>query len=251
MEVRNYLREHGVDRTFHGTQAILASRMYLGELHFGALVNPSSHPAIVDAETWGRVQRMRSPRGRRPKSDRLLARLDVLRCETCGGRMVVGSTDQKLKGGTKRFWFYRCSPLGDCPRRVTISADLAEQAVVDAVRQFLAGVEESATIGAVVDTAERELERADAELTAAVEAFSGLDDVPTARERLLALREVRDKARERLAEAEAAAGPAVTVGADDWDKLTLEERRALVRALVAEAVVGPGKGVERVSVRPR
>ena len=46
---------------------------------------------IVDPSTWRRVQRI-VPRGRRPKSDRLLARLGVLRCATCGGRMVIGTT---------------------------------------------------------------------------------------------------------------------------------------------------------------
>src|SRR5262249_49365182 len=38
-EVRAFLREHGIERSHYGTQAILRSRMYLGELHFGALHN--------------------------------------------------------------------------------------------------------------------------------------------------------------------------------------------------------------------
>lgn len=245
MEVRAYLREHGVERSFHGTQAILSSRMYLGELRFGELVNMASHPALVDADTWGRVQRMRSPRGRRPKSERLLARLGVLRCATCGARMVVGTAH------SGRYHFYRCNPTSDCPRRVTMSADLAEQAVVDAVRGYLANERET-VIGGVLETAEHELEHAEAELAAAVEAFSGLDDVPAARERLLALRDARDVARDRLAETEPArGGPAVTLGGEDWDRLSLDARRSLIRALVAEAVVKPGKGQDRITVVPR
>ena len=66
-EVREYLREHGIERSYHGVQALLGSRIYLGELRFGDIVNPSSHPAIVDAATWQRVQSMRAPA--RPPAD--------------------------------------------------------------------------------------------------------------------------------------------------------------------------------------
>ena len=96
---------------------MVTSRAYLGEIHFGEYQpNLSAHPAIVDTETW---QRVSVPRGRRAKSDRLLARLNVLRCGTCGARMVVGSTNNR------GYALYRCPPTGDCPRRVTISADLS------------------------------------------------------------------------------------------------------------------------------
>src|SRR5262249_11558121 len=89
MEVREYLREHGIERTFHGTQSLLTSRIVLGELRFGEIVNPNSQAPIVDARTWQAVQRVRVPRGRRAKSERRLARLGVLRCGTGVGRMLV------------------------------------------------------------------------------------------------------------------------------------------------------------------
>jgi DNA invertase Pin-like site-specific DNA recombinase len=248
MEVRQHLRSHGVERSFHGVQALLCSRIVLGELRFGENVNLDSHPAIVDAGTWGRVQRMRSPRGRRAKSERLLARLGVLRCGTCGSRMVVGSTDQ----AGKRHYFYRCPPIGDCPRRVTVSAGLAESVVADAVRELLEGMRGTATVADGATEAEQELERAEAELDAAVRAFTGLDDVDAARERLTALREVRDRARDRLGELQAAAAPAVTITASgDWNVLTLDEQRALIRAVVDEAVVAPGRGRDRITVKAR
>jgi site-specific DNA recombinase len=246
MEVREHLRQHGIDRTFHGTQALLTSRIVLGELRFGATVNLESHPAIVDAGTWGRVQRMRSPRGRRAKSERLLARLGVLRCGTCGARMVVGSSNYGAYG------LYRCPPVGDCPRRVTISADLAEQVVVDAMKELLKGMRGTASMAEGVTDAERTLEQAERELDAAVRAFTGLDDVEAARERLSALREERDRARDRLAELSAASAAAtVTVTTGDWDVLTLDERRALIRAVVDRAVVAPGRGRDRITIEPR
>jgi site-specific DNA recombinase len=246
MEVREHLRRHGIERTFHGTTALLASRIVLGELRFGEIVNPESHPAIVDPATWQAVQRMRSPRGRRAKSERLLARLGVLRCGTCGARMVVGSSNHGA------YALYRCPPVGDCPRRVTISAELAEEVVVEAVKGLLEGMRGTASIAEGVADAERALEQAERELDAAVRAFSGLDDVEAARERLSALRDERDRKRDRLAELQAAADAAtVTVAAGDWDLLTLDERRALIRAIVERAVVAPGRGRDRITIEPR
>jgi site-specific DNA recombinase len=248
MDVREHLRENGIARTFHGVQALLGSRIVLGEIHFGESVNTAAHPAIVDHSVWNAVQRMRVSRGRRAKSDRLLARLGVLRCATCGGRMVIGSTYQK----GKRHYFYRCSPIGDCPRRVTISADLAEGVVVDAVREALEGIHGTATVADGAAEAEQELAHAEQELDAAVRAFTGLEDVDAARERLLELREARDRARDRRAELQAATAPAVTVTASGaWDRLTLDEQRALVRAVVDEARVAPGRGRDRITVKLR
>lgn len=246
MKVREHLREHGIERSFHGTTSMLGSRMYLGELRFGQLVNTASHPAIVDAETWARVQRIRSPRGRRAKSERLLARLGVLRCGTCGSRMVVGTAHRG-----SRYPFYRCPPIGDCPQRVTISAEAAERLVVDAVKNALQGIAGSASIGEGIDDAARELERADEALAAAVEAFTGLDDVAAAKERLAALRDTRDQIRDRLTELEAAQAPAITITVEDWDRLTLGEQRALIRAVIDRAEVAPGRGEDRLSIVAR
>ena len=243
MEVREHLRRHGIARSFHGTTALLASRVVLGELTFGPLTNPASHMPLIDAETWARVQRMKSPRGRRAKSDRLLARLGVLRCGTCGGRLSICTTNAQT--------FYRCNPTSDCPRRVTISAAIAERVVVEAVQEALAGVEGRATIDQGIAEAQRAYEQAERELDAAVEAFTGLDDVASARAKLIELREARDQARDRVNELGAASAPAVTVTAQDWDLLTLDEQRALIRATIESATVAPGRGTDRITVTPR
>lgn len=246
--VREHLRAHGIERSYHGVQALLSSRVYLGELRFGEIVNESSHPALIDAETWRRVERVKVPRGRRPKSERLLARLGVLRCGTCGARLVVGF--RTTRNG-KRYDHYRCSPLGDCSQRVTISADVAEGIVVDAVKELLEGIEGTAALDDGLADAEREAERAEAELEATVRAFSVLDDVAAAQERLLALREARDRAREHLDDLRSLVAPVITVTAADWDDLTMDERRDLIRAVVDRAVVMPGKGADRIRVERR
>jgi site-specific DNA recombinase len=245
MQVREYLRDNGIDRSFHGVTSLLGSRIVLGELHFGENVNTHSHRGIVEPQVWQAVQRMRVSRGRRAKSDRLLARLGILRCGTCGARLVVGTANHGA------YNLYRCPPNADCPRRVTISAELAEQTVVDVVRGLLEGMRGTASVGDGIPEAERDLERCERELEAAVMAFSGLEDVVATRDRLLALREQRDEARDRLAELHAAAAPAVTVTAGAWDLLTLDERRALIRAVVGSATVTPGRGPDRITVKPR
>ena len=246
-EVRAHLAARGIKRSYHGTQALLESRVVLGELHFGELANERAHEPIVDRSTWRRVQRVKVSRGRRPKSDRLLARIGVLRCATCGGRMVVGSTKQQ----GKLYGFYRCSPIGDCPQRLTISAELAERVVVDEVKRLLDGVSSSAAADTSIADAEAEHDRLERELEAAVLAFDGLDDVDAARLRLHALREERDRARDRLDDVRGLPHFAITVTAADWDSLALSEQRDLVQAVIESATVSPGRGAERIRVEPR
>ena len=158
--------------------------------------------------------------------------------------MVIGTTRQQ----GKLYPFYRCSPTGDCERRVTISADVAERAVVEAVQYALAGIEGSASIGKGVEAAALELERAQDALDAAIRTFAPVMDEPAARERLEQLREARDEAQEHLDRLSAAQGPAMTVTAGDWDSLSLDGRRALIQAVVAEARVAPGRDPNRLTV---
>lgn len=246
-EVRAHLAEHGIERSFHGVQALLGSRIVLGELRFGDIVNEEACPAIVDESTWRRVQKASSPRGRRPKSDRLLARLGVLRCGTCGSRMVVGTTVQ----GGETYSFYRCVPTSDCTNRVTISSAIAETAVVEKVKELLAGMKGSASLESNMGIAVHDLEQAQAELDAAIRAFTGLDTEQSARDRLAELRAVRDEAAARVDELRAATEPALTVSVDDWDALSVESRRALIRATLESVTVAPGRGPDRITIHPR
>lgn len=245
-ECREYLREHGVERSFHGVQAMFESRFYLGELHFGELQNLHSHEPLIDRVTWQRVQRVRVPRGPRPSSDRLLARLDVLRCGTCGSRMVVGTSHDN------QYPVYRCPPVGDCPRRVTVSASLVEAAVVEAVGELLEGVAGKASPKQDVAAAQQVLDARQADLDKGIRNLAGLEDEPAAREQLTELREERDAARERVVELEAASGPVFTITAGgNWDDLSREAQRALIRAVIDRVEIAPGRGPERITVHPR
>jgi site-specific DNA recombinase len=243
--VRDYLRKHQVKLSYHGVQSKFSSRLLLGELRFGSMVNDAAFTPVIDGETWQRLQRVSVPRGRRAKSDRLLARLGVLRCGSCGARMVVGSANNGA------YPIYRCPPVGDCSQRVTISATVAEQTVSEAVQDALAGIEGSASIESGVGQAVDELSRRQDALDAAFRAFDGLEDEDAAREKLRELREARDQARERHDELLDASAPAITVSAGDWDLLSDEGKRDLIKAVIGAAVVRPGRGADRISIEPR
>lgn len=244
-EVRAFLRGRGIERSYHGVQQMLCNRLYLGEIHFGELVNLKAHDPAVDRDLFNRVQGRSVTRGRRAKSERILARLGVLRCEE-GARMIVGTQTQN----GRRYPFYRCPTTGDCQRRVTIGAEIAERAVVAKAREWAAAIEGSASAAddALADAAAAE--RAQADLEAAIRAFAGLDHEAAAVDRLTELREVRDAAVAK-AEHSRSLRSALTISVADWEHLSLDARRGLIRATVRAAIVAKaGKGVERLTILP-
>ncbi len=95
--------------------------------------------------------------------------------------------------------------------------------------------------------AERQLAIARKALDGAVRAFDGLGDVESTRERLRELREAVEAAEARVDQL--GPGDAVSIdGARDWDKLAVEGKRALIRALIESASVAPGRGADRISI---
>jgi DNA invertase Pin-like site-specific DNA recombinase len=244
--VQRYLAEHGIVRSFHGTGYLLRDRIYLGEIHFGTHTpNLQAHDAIIDRDLFDRVQARIVPRGRRSQSERLLARLGVLLCASCHARMVVGT--QKQNG--RSYPFYRCPGTSECDHHPTISAVMAEDLVVEAVKRELADVEGRASVDTARRDAEALLADAQAALDGALSALmaSGLESEPVAVQRLSELRAKRDEAQDSLQRF----GPSepVTVTAGDWDNLTLAERRALIPTAIRRATVAPGgRGADRIRI---
>lgn len=249
--VRAYLADHGIKRSYHGTSTLLQSRLLVGEIVFGKDRRPEdvwrgTVPQIVDRDIWERAQTISVPRGRRAKSDRLLARLGVLRCATCGARMVVGTANHGA------YPLYRCPPNGGCPRRVTVSAELVERLVVDEVKRLIAGFKGAATIESGVLAAQHELDAAQQALDGAIAAFSGLETEPAAVNRLRELRDARDAVRDRYDRLAAdQTAMTVVITAADWDDRHIEDRRDLVRAVIERVTVEPGRGADRVRISPR
>jgi DNA invertase Pin-like site-specific DNA recombinase len=245
-EIRKMLKSHGVERSHRGVQVMLASRIYLGEVHFGKLVNLHAHEALIDRDLWSLVQRMVIPRGRQPSSDRLLARLSVLRCGSCGARLGAMKLPKQHD-----YPIYRCPSTSDCDHHCTISAVIAEDVVSSAVRAALADAQGRASMAEGVQEATRALERAQADLDAGVRSFAaaGLENEAAAVERLTGLRATRDDAQLRVNQLGPQAAWTVNA-ATDWDKLSLTGRRELIRATVESAIVAPsGRGAERITVR--
>ncbi|MBS1862001.1 MAG: recombinase family protein [Actinobacteria bacterium] len=243
-EVRRFLKERGIDRSYHGVQSMLGNRLYIGEIHFGSLVNRKAHKPAIPRDLFNRVQKKKATRGRRAKSDRLLARLGVLRCGTCGARMVVGTQTQNGRS----YPFYRCPPVGDCERRVTIGAVIAEDVIVEATKRRAHEVKGEASAKDDARADAEVAEQAQANLDAAIRAFGGLEDESAAVDRLAELARVRDEAVAKANHSNDLTS-ALTIDVDDWDDLSVSGRRALIRATIEEATVSPtGKGAGRITV---
>jgi hypothetical protein len=75
-----------------------------------------------------------------------------------------------------------------------------------------------------------------------------LQDEPVALERLTELRQCRDEAREHAERLRGLRSALVVSASTDWELLTVAERRALIRAVVARVLVAPGRGAGRVTV---
>ena len=102
--------------------------------------------------------------------------------------------------------------------------------------------------------AAREYERRQAELDSAIEVVlgAGLEAEASATVRLVALRQARDEALERLEELQNIDTPAVVLdAAADWDSMSREARRGMIKAVLAHALVAPGRGDDRITYEAR
>jgi hypothetical protein len=243
-DVRAYWREHGIRLGFSGVQRFLGSRVVLGELHFGDLSNLKAHTAIVRPDVWQRAQDVRVPRGRRAKSQELLARLGVLRCGTCGARMVVATSNGHRT--------YRCPATSDCPRRMSIMAHMADEYARDRVREEVSDAKGRASLDAQARAAKMAADGAEDALARAtrIALAAGVSEEATAVEQLEGLRLERDRSAARAAELALLSGSEVVTVAD-LERADMAKWRRLIRATLVSVTVGPGRGVERLSFEPR
>lgn len=243
-----FLNERGIPVKWSGLQAMLASPLVLGELRHGRYVNLHSHEPAVSREVWEAVQRTRVTRGRYAKSERLLARLGIVRCQTCDGPMTVDSRQGRQA-------IYRCSsPNRGCTQRALAMAVPIEDAVRDEVIRLSAALQGRADVDADLNAATAVHEQAQAQLDRAIKSYgaAGVLDEPASIAELTQLRAERDRTGEHAARLRAAAAPALTVTTlDDWKRLSPTAQRDLVRALVARVIVRPGRGPGRFTIFTR
>jgi hypothetical protein len=240
VDIQALLAKNGIERALAGVGWMLRSRMYLGEIHFGELHNLNAHePIITDRALFERVQRRTVSRGRQAKSERLLARLGVLRCGTCGSRMVINSDSGS----------YRCGDTSAhrCQRRAAVKADRVEATVLDAVRAYSATPDTPprAPKRQQIREADKAIERANADLDNTIRQLGelGLLGRPASQETLRKLTKALDDAhavRARLGDGD----KNDVIGPDEIGKLTEPAKRlAAWRRLITDAV-------ESVTVAP-
>ena len=160
------------------------------------------------------MQRRTVSRGRQAKSERLLARLGVLRCGTCGSRMVINSYTGN----------YRCgdTSANPCQRRAAVKADRVEELVLNAVRAYWAAAEADgrASRRQQIREADEAIELASADLDDTIRQLGelGLLGRPASRETLEKLAKILDDAhtaRARLGDV----GERNVIGPDEIDEL--------------------------------
>ncbi len=135
-ELCTILQKHGVNRWPASMSGMLRSRIYLGEVTYGDTVTVAAHEPLVTADVWRRAQKQQGTPGRKPTTPRLLNGTGILRCSGCGRPLALATSNGM--GASPR---YRCASSGTkalCPAPVTINAEIAEQAVANAVRRQLA-----------------------------------------------------------------------------------------------------------------
>jgi len=243
-EVRRFLQAHGIERAYSAVCRMLASPLYLGTLKFGDHQAQVFEP-IIDPDLFRRVQKRVLPRGRKAKSPRLLARLGILRCATCGSRMVIGSSHVS--------WVtYRCGKSLDCTRSVNIMADTVDELVANEVRQVISEQYGRASADEAIHDAKAERDAAQERLEEAVEAFESIPKDLRKKKlaELTAEAETAQTAYKQIADTQAFA---VEIDPEtDWDDLTMDEKRALIKANVESVIVAPAangfKGADRVTI---
>lgn len=236
--VRAYLADRGVRRSYAGVESMLRSETYIGNVRFGDLRRDDAHAAIIDPDLFWRIQGKRATRGRQAKSDRLLARQGVLVCGTCGARMTATNSHG--------YPFYRCqhNASPDCPARATVAAERVEQLVVSKLKaqRELArlGGFASADLGEQLRQAAKD---AEADLEAAIATFAGVKGLGAAQRRLAELTACWETAKREADRHDRTEGARSELRRlDDWERLTLEGRRGIIRAVVERVVVAPVNG---------
>jgi hypothetical protein len=240
VDIQALLAKNGIERALSGVAWMLRSRMYLGEIHFGELHNLNAHePIIKDRALFERVQRRTVSRGRQAKSERLLARLGVLRCGTCGARMVINSDSGSYRCGDTR--------AHRCRRRAAVKADRVEATVLDAIRVYwaTANAQRGDSRRRQIREADEAIKRANVDLDNTIRQLGelGLLGRPASQETLAKLTTALDNAhtvRARLGEW----GKRDVIGPEEIDKLREPAKRlAAWRRLIADTV-------ESVTVAP-
>ena len=260
-EVARLLDSHGVSPAARrGTprgrwssssaRAILANRVYLGEISASGVVNAHAHPAIVTLAEFEAAQKAIGHSVIRSTSaPALLA--GILRCESCRHALKP----KTLTGSTAKV--YRCSRThagGTCPAPASIYASVAEPFVEQLLLEAAATTRplRPEQLTNEIEQAERDVEAAQAELHAFAtdEGILALGrDVFVAglEARQARLDEAEARRRDLFAE-DASTLPSTAQVRELWPTFTTAEKRLVLERAFDTIVVRP---LGRVPVKQR
>lgn len=229
--------------TTSGVRALLANRVYLGELRVGSHVNATAHPPLIDAETWHQAQAARVTRPLRVREHPALL-AGLVRCTGCGHAMS-SSAQQKVVV----YSCHRHHSAGACPAPAAITARLLDEHVNAIALDHLAHLRATASDDArPVNDARRALAAAEAELGAFLRGVNAAGLEPAqfadaARER----RDTVDVARDAVSSA-LAGRPVLVDGniAELWRSLDEGERNHVLGGLLEVVLVARAGGRGRI-----
>jgi DNA invertase Pin-like site-specific DNA recombinase len=221
--------------TTRTVQALIGRRAYLGEAHHGEHVHPDAHERLVTPEIWQVAQRR--VLASRPSRGEPGLLSGLVRCAACRYSMRP-TTSRPRRNRTGNYpRQYRCflhHSAGDCPEGASIVSDKLDGYVVTQFAAHLGDVAGQTLVSAPeVDGAYERFKDAESELVAfrddlRIRSVLGQDGFLAGLEArtsaLAATQEALDRAQ--------AGAPSPDLGAslDDWESLSIIERRALLRA---------------------
>jgi DNA invertase Pin-like site-specific DNA recombinase len=208
---------------------MLRNPVYTGQARQGKHAREDAHPAIVPADLFREVQNLRPQADRRAKPTSLLAGL----CRCAGCSFAIARTRSR---GVEVLRCRRHYALGDCTEPVEAAAHLVEPVVVARFFEALAPggiLARPADEEAELDALRAALEAAERELSEYISAVS-VSELGAAlyRQGLEPRQKAVEQARDALeAAATTAPGlPDLVDIQDEWENLTIAERRELLSA---------------------
>lgn len=240
---------------------VINRRTYLGVAFYGKYEKQDAHEALVDPVTWEAAQTRRGSRG--SDSGGLLRGL--VRCANCRYTMQYMKKTQPSANGSNPI--YACvrgkaEYGGKCDQPTTVvgpdSASGArmkpihgiENAVVDAVFKKLEGFEFRAVgDSSAVEELDDEIARIEHDLNAYLsdtelqEAVGRDHYLAGAKERQLALDDLREQRRQALKEAyQPLNGKSVRRLREDWEQMELGEKREILASLIQAVFIRKSDG---------
>jgi DNA invertase Pin-like site-specific DNA recombinase len=223
-------RRHGWSHST--TRQIIENDMYLGIVRCGNLARENAHPPIVSRELFEAANAARTkqpvPPGETTR-DRLL--LGIARCAGCG-HTLKQVRRPRVDGTFAVSYYCKDAATSPCPERAFVHCEQLDSFVADWFRDALRTTPRMVDVIAAereLEQAQRERDKADAELTKFVETASALE--PVLFRRGIAARQKRlDDARANV-QAASARTTRLPVGGsliELWDGFTPRERRGVL-----------------------